>query len=209
MKKPTKKSVAPAAPGAESKSEVAIRAPSILRTTIKLRGISSLIMHAWSKKAIEMIEAKQQKKATGPKSAKVPLDEFNGARYIIDEDTDGIPAICLKNCAVEAGVTLGMQKTYLRKCFFVNPDGDELVPITCPEGPKMRTDMVRVGMGTADVRYRPEYKHWSLEVPVEFNSELISAHELLNLFENAGYSVGLGEWRPQKDGVHGRFKVEG
>jgi hypothetical protein len=104
MKKPTKKAAAAAAePATETKSEVAIRAPSIIRTTIRLRGISSLIMHAWSRKAIEMIEAKQQKKATGPKTAKVPLDEFNGARYVIDEETDGIPAICLKNCAVEAG----------------------------------------------------------------------------------------------------------
>ena len=88
MKKPTQKT---AASEAEAKSEVAIRAPAILRTTIKLRGISTLIMHAWSRKAIEMIEAKQQKKAVGPKTAKVPLDEFNGARYIIDEATDGMP----------------------------------------------------------------------------------------------------------------------
>jgi hypothetical protein len=164
-------------------------------------------MHAWSQKAIGMIEAKQQKEVTGPKAAKDPKADFEGARYKIDEKTDGIPAIALKSCAVEAGMALGLKKTDLRKSFFVCPDGEELVPIICPGGPVMNKAMVRVGMGVADVRYRPEYKGWSCVVPVEFNAELISAEALVNLFDNAGYSVGIGEWRPQKDGPHGRFRV--
>ena len=198
----------PAEPEGGSPVNVTIRPLNIQRTTIKIVGTSSLIMHAWSKKAIAMIAAKQQKKATGPKAAKDPQADFEGARYRVDDEHDGIPAIAVKSCAVEAGMALGLKKTDLRKSFFVSPDGEELVPITCPGGPVMKEDMVRVGMGVADIRYRPEYKNWSCEIPVEFNAELISAEELVNLFDNAGYSVGLGEWRPQRDGIHGRFRVD-
>lgn len=205
MSAPKKPVSAP--PQAPESRDVTILPLAILRTTIKIKGTSSLIMHAWSNKAIEMIEAKQQKKAVGAKAARNPEADFNNARYRIDEKTDGIPAICLKSCAVEAGVALGIHKTHLRKSFFVCPDGEELVPIICPGGPRMRRDMVRIGMGTADVRYRPEYVDWSCVVPIEFNRNLISAEELFNLFDNAGYAIGLGEWRPQKDGPHGRFRV--
>lgn len=155
-----------------------------------------------------MIADKQGKKATGPKSAKVPEDDFNLARYRINESVDGIPSVALKSCAVEAGVALGVFKTHLRKSFFVCPDGEELVPIICQGGPTMRRDMVRIGMGTADIRYRPEYKNWSCSFVVEFNQDMISAEQLFNLFDVAGYSVGLGEWRPEKDGPHGRFRIE-
>jgi len=194
-------------PGGENPIEVTIRPLNLQRTTIKIRGISTLIMHAWSQKAIKMIEDKQQKKATGPRKAKDPQADFESARYRIDKNTDGIPAIALKACAVEAGVLLGLKKTNLRKSFFVGPDGEELIPIIVAEEPAMRRDMVRVGMGTSDVRYRPEYKDWSCEIPIEFNADAISADQLVNLFDQGGYSVGVGEWRPEKDGTHGRFRV--
>lgn len=187
--------------------DVMIRPLRIMRTEIFVRGTHPLIMHAWNPKAIEMMESKQQKKATGPRKAKDPEEEFQGARYKIDEKTDGIPAIAIKSCAVEAGTSLGLHKTDLRKSFFVCPDGEELVPIICPKGPEMKRDMVRVGMGTADVRYRPMYRNWSCKFTVEYNQDLISAEQLFNLFDHAGYSVGLGEWRPQKNGPFGRFRV--
>jgi hypothetical protein len=33
----------------------------------------------------------------------------------------------------------------------------------------MREDMVRIGMGTADIRYRGEFPEWSVDVPLRFN----------------------------------------
>jgi|WetSurMetagenome_2_1015567.scaffolds.fasta_scaffold83102_2 hypothetical protein len=216
---PTKKSrqpetspdgAVPSAPQEDSpapETKVFIKPLNIFRTSLYLKGTHPLIMHAWSQKAITMIEDKQMKKVRGARPAKDPREEFEGARYKIDESTDGVPAVSLKSCAVEAGVALDIHKTLLRKSFFVCPDGEELVPILCPGGPVMRRDQVRIGMGTADLRYRPEYKLWGLVVPVEFNLDLISLDQLANLFDHAGYSVGLGEWRPQRNGPFGRFRV--
>ena len=82
----------------------------------------------------------------------------------------------------------------------------ELVAI---EGePSMREDMVRVGMGTADLRYRPEFKSWSISLPIEYNADAITLEQIVNLVNLAGFGVGIGEWRPERDGQYGMFHAE-
>jgi hypothetical protein len=178
----------------------------VVQTVIEVEGLpgSELITHKWSEKAKEQMRIKQTGSASPGKTFKVPEEDFNGARYIDAEGRDCIPALAFKNAAVEAGVAVGVFKTTLRKAFFVR---GELLPIIGP-APKMREDMVRVGQGTADLRYRPAYSPWACKVPVEFNPRLISLEQLVNLFDNAGYSVGICEWRPEKDGQSGRFRVK-
>jgi hypothetical protein len=71
----------------------------------------------------------------------------------------------------------------------------------------MREDMVRVGMGTADIRYRGEFKQWFTTIAVKYNANVMSAEQILNLMQTAGFAVGVGEWRPERDGQFGRFHV--
>lgn len=187
-----------------------------IQTTVEVRGISPLIVHAWGKKAKEMMRQKQQKLASRAKEAKNPVEDFNESRYRNDRGEDCLPVIAFKSCAVEAGLLAGVFKTVLRKAFFVGRAGEDLVPIMNPatgkpygeeDPPTMREDMVRVGQGVADMRYRAEYRDWYVQIPVEFNPRIISAEQLMNLFDNAGYSIGVCEWRPEKDGQFGRFRV--
>jgi len=71
----------------------------------------------------------------------------------------------------------------------------------------MREDMVRVGMGVADIRYRPQFDPWAAKVRIAFNAAAISPEQIANLLDIAGFGVGVGEWRPEKDGSFGRFHV--
>jgi hypothetical protein len=95
-----------------------------------------------------------------------------------------------------------MFKTDARATFHI--DG-ELVKIDGE--PEPREDMVRVGMGTADIRYRGEFKNWSTTFTIRYNASVLSAEQIVNLFNAAGFGVGIGEWRPQKSGSYGRFHV--
>ena len=195
-----------AAPG----KETTIVVPKMTLATVELtlNGISPLIMHAWSEKAKRMMREKQAKAATRAREIRNPEEEFNQARYLDEKKRDCIPAIAFKCAAVEAGVLVGVFKTLLRKAFFVGKPGQELIPIVSKSGPRMREDMVRVGMGSSDLRYRPEYLDWSVKVPVTFNPLMISADQLVNLFQNAGYFVGIGENRPETSGnQYGQFQV--
>ena len=58
--------------------------------------------------------------------------------------------------------------------FFVKADCEETQLVRIIAESRMRTDMVRVGMGSADVRYRPEYPEWSATLTIEFNAGMIS-----------------------------------
>jgi hypothetical protein len=62
-------------------------------------------------------------------------------------------------------------------------------------------------MGAADIRYRAEYPTWHTKVVVRFNANVLSPEQILNLLNTGGFAVGVGEWRPEKDGAYGMFHV--
>ena len=72
---------------------------------------------------------------------------------------------------------------------------------------QMRQDMVTVGMGSADIRFRGQIEAWELEFFIEYDADILSAEQVLNLLQRAGFSQGLGEWRPEKNGDNGTFTV--
>lgn len=190
---------------------------NIEQLQIRLIGDSPLVVHAWSEKAKEMMRQTQQKKAKRAKEARDPWADFCESLYWIsdkpvkptEKDVQkavfGFPSIGFKTAAVDACSHVdGVTKVEARGAFHV--DG-ELVAI---EGhPKMREDMVRVGMGTADLRYRGEFFPWSVTLNIRHNANVLSAEQLVNLFNTAGFAIGVGEHRPQRDGSWGLFHVAG
>lgn len=62
-------------------------------------------------------------------------------------------------------------------------------------------------MGTADLRYRAEYVDWWARILVKYNTNVLSEAQILNLLNTGGFAVGVGEWRPERDGDYGRFHV--
>ena len=64
-------------------------------------------------------------------------------------------------------------------------------------------------MGTADIRYRAEFKKWKATLTIRYNAHVISTEQIINLYHVAGFSIGIGDWRPQKEGSHGMFHVAG
>jgi len=73
--------------------------------------------------------------------------------------------------------------------------------------PQMRENIVRLNGKTADLRYRAEFLQWESSFVVRYNDAAISAEQIYNLFQIAGFSVGVGEWRPEKNGQFGMFEI--
>jgi len=196
-----------------------IELPPLNIQTLKLTliGDSPLIVHAWSPKALKQMADKQQKKATAGREAKDPWADFCGSMYWLSDRPEkpteadveaarfGFPAIAFKAAAVTACTSIGgVTKVAARQAFHVE---GEMVEIKAPSPPSMREDVTRVGMGVADLRYRGEWQAWSVELLVKFNGNLMSAEQVVSLFDTAGFAVGIGEWRPERDGPYGRFHV--
>jgi hypothetical protein len=193
-------------PMARAKTEVVtLPTPDLRMATIRIIGTSALISHKWSEKAKKEMLDKQMKKATKKKEAKNPERDYQESLYHLPDGGHGFPAIAFKSAAVTACSQIdGMTKVLARGAFHVL---GELVPI---EGePQMREDMVRIGMGVADIRYRGEFTEWACDVPIQYNASVISLEQLINLFQYAGFAVGIGEWRPEKNGNYGMFRIAG
>lgn len=175
------------------------------KAVIKVKSTSSLITHPFGQKALKSIQDKQGGKAKSAKhDVRDPQQEYHDSMYIKDDGSFGFPAIGFKSAVVTAANDAGIQKVLARRAFHVV--GDELVTI---EGePVMRTDRVTIGMGTTDIRYRAEFKEWTADIPIEFNEGVISLEQLANLFRIAGFGVGVGEWRPERNGIHGTWEVD-
>lgn len=171
---------------------------------ILLIGDSPLIMHKWSEKAKKEMLDKQMKVAKKGRDAKDPQRDFEDSIYHHPDGGYGFPSVAFKNAAVSAcRFTDGTKMTVARGAFHVE---GEFVKIEGAE-PSPREDMVRVGMGTADIRYRAEFKGWRANVKLSYNKHALSSAQIVNLFNLAGFGVGIGEWRPEKDGQFGRFHV--
>lgn len=206
---------------AATKSDVAIELPALQigLMEVTLIGDSPLIVHAWSEKARKEMLDKHMKKPKGPKEAKDPVADFEATRYRLADGGDGFPSVAFKAAAVTAGTSVsGLTKIQARQAFHVLGEDADIkgtfdgaksrVNLVRIEGkPEIREDMVRVGMGTADIRYRAEFPVWRAKVLVRYNKNVLSESQILNLLNTAGFAVGVGEWRPEKDGQYGLFHV--
>ena len=190
----------------EQTAEKTIELPRLNLKTIEITvvGDSPLICHAWDAKTKRQMLDKQMKVAKQAKEAKDPQAAYEASLYH-DEDGDlAFPAVAFKSAAVDACSHIeGVTKVEARGAFHI--DGD-MVKI---EGqPSMREDMVRVGMGTADIRFRGEFRKWSATFAIRYNANVLSDQQIVNLFNTAGFAIGVGEWRPQKNGSMGMFHVK-
>lgn len=184
--------------------------PKFMRVRVRARGDSTFLSHRFGEAARAAIRDKQAKVAKkGGRPKREPERDFHESIYWVDEGKTrcGIPAAAFKKAMVRAANDAGMKMTDARRWFFVRgcEDNPRLVAIE-DAAPALREDTVTVGMGT-DLRYRAEFSAWAATVEVEFDDTLISAEQLVNLLNRAGFSVGVGDWRPEKDGDHGRFEV--
>ena len=208
---------------------IEIRPIEIKKVTIRIVGDTPLIMHAWSEKAKRMMLEAQMGVAKGKKKeAKNPVDDFirsmywltpmpedgtmesfeeaiaNGARF-------GFPVTAFKQAAISAAYRMGWakDKMSMRGAFFIDSDENGMIEIHS-DTPEMREDMVKVGMGTADIRYRGEFKNWYADLAISYNANgQYSLENIVNIINAGGYVCGVGEWRPERDGQNGMFHVAG
>lgn len=204
------------------KEEVGIVLPplDIRLMEVTIVGDSPLIVHAWSEKAKREMLDKQMKKAKHAKEPKDPRADFEASLYRLG-DGYGFPSIGFKAAAVTACTSVaGITKVAARQAFHIL--GEDIDVVGAFDGtsarlnlvriygcePSMREDMVRVGMGTADLRYRGEFSDWKANLTVRYNANVLSEAQILNIINVAGFAVGVGEWRPEKDGMNGMFHVQ-
>lgn len=215
---------------------ITIKPVERLTAEITIVGDTPLIVHAWSEKAKkEILDNQQGKKKGTKKEYRNPVAEFIRSMYWLDgmpEITEGakeeeceiifnnaiangarfgFPAVAVKAAAVGAAYRQGYtkSKTQPNGAFYVTGITDrEFIEIKS-DTPVLREDMVTIGMGTADLRYRGEFRNWSAKIRIEYIKDgVFTLENIINMINLGGFCCGLGEWRTEKGGLSGSFHVE-
>lgn len=205
-----------------------IRPLEIKSIPIRIVGDTPLIVHAWSEKAKKMmLDAQTGATKTKAKEKRDPFDDFINSLYWLEgmpeESTPeafakavkngakwGFPVGAFKQAGNSAAYRMSWVKNQmqLRGAYFLKTEWGDMAEIK-GSVPEMREDMVRIGMGSADLRYRGEFRQWYIDMILEYNaSGGLSLEQIINVLNCGGYVTGVGEWRPEKDGSNGRYHVE-
>lgn len=184
--------------------------------SVPILGTAPLIVHNWSAKAKQqMLDKMQGKKKIV--TIRDPEADYQASRYRIfnedGEDGDGFPVLGFKAATIggaryyDKSVTM----TMLKQCLFfrgITTKGDpqQLVPIIGV--PEMREDVVRISMGSTDLRYRATFPEWEANLTVTYVTALLSRNSVLSLIDAGGLGVGVGEWRPQRSGEYGTYCID-
>lgn len=204
----SKGELATAAP--EEGAVVQLEAVALEGLVVPIVGTSPLIQHRWSEKAKrEMLDNMTGRKS--PRQMKAPQAEYEAALYRFADGGYGMPA------GAFLGATIGAARffpkltmTLLRQLVFVAGDvgaDGEILCLLSGDGPHMREDVVRVQRGT-DLRYRPQWTTWSTELRLTYVKSMISRSSVLSLVDAGGLGVGVGEWRPERKGTFGTYRID-
>jgi hypothetical protein len=192
--------------------EAEIQIDRIGRETIHVPiiGVTPLIVHRFSEKEKrKMLDNARGRKS--PKEAKDPQAEYEAAFYRLADGSCCMPSLAFKKATVGAARFYGKSVTMegLKQQVFISGEpGDDGRAMTRIEGePEMREDAVRVGQGGGDLRYRPMFREWSAVLEVTYVTSMLTRDSILSIVD-AGGSVGVGEWRPERNGDSGLYRID-
>lgn len=206
----------------EENKEIILKPIQIKKVKITIRGKSPLVVNNFSEKSKQQIIDAQMKK-TKTKELRNPVEDFMRACYwLTPMPTEftmesfeealkegakfGFPSKGIKASVVSGAYRNGASKdkVSLYGAFFIP---EELIEIKYKEI-SMREDYVRIAHGGTDVRFRPEFKDWTMTFEMEYNENTYSLEQLINFINLGGFSCGLGEMRVEKGGNFGSYEVE-
>lgn len=189
--------------GKEYQMSVSIQNVSVLSITLEVTGTSPLLQNKFNQKTIEQMLRKHMGLPTNREN-KIPAEVIENATV---RNADGVVCmlpVCFKKAMLTASTQIkGLKKTQLRSAIFI--EGKSIVIDYSRMCPQM--DMVRTsGMNKQpDIRFRPRFEDWKACLTISF-PENIPPQTVVDLLNRSG-TVGIGEWRPEKDGTFGTYNV--
>ena len=202
--------------------QVVIPEIQIKIASIRIEGSSPLIVHKFSEKARKEILDKCMQKAKAGKEPKNPVMEFMQSLHWLtpmpEEYTEaafeaalaagarfGFPATGVKQSAVSAAYRAGLTKDKVSVYGAFHIVSGELVEI---QGiPRIREDYAVINNGAPEIRYRAEFPEWEMYFDIKYNAAVFSLEQIVTFFNFGGFAVGVGDWRIEKGGVFGAYKV--
>lgn len=203
-----------------AKPILTITPPNMAVIKFFIEGTAPLMVAKFSQKAINAIKEAHETGSASKTRKKREARDFEadalGARHLSFDGWDGVNASSFRNAAIDACRAAGFVMTRAKLCIFCEADGydiesnEPLVRIIAAE-PTTSTMAVRNASGVMDLRARPMWPEWKMEVRIRFDQDILTQQDIVNLMARVGMQVGIGEGRPfgrEGSGIgYGLFKI--
>lgn len=177
---------------------------------VEIKGTAPLLVHRFT-------EQSESEKAT--RRVKVgrtdPREEAKNNAYIAEDGTFYVSAFSIPNCMANAGSNHKMRGSRKTLRFIV------------PSAVMMRQDTITILNGNAPapdfevdsrpvtipatkgkiMRHRPRFNEWNMKFNLHINDNMLALDDAHMLLNEAGQTVGIGDFRPEKRGPFGTFLV--
>jgi len=199
---------------------VQIRRLNFVELALVLEGTSPLMQARFSAKSMQAMKSKMEAGSTAKKGkvreARDFDQDFQNAMHISSDGWVGVPAASLRNACIDVCRMVGFKMTHAKMSIFFAADGNDKVDgqplIRLDAGKPEKTEMaVRNSTGVCDIRVRPMWRKWKLNVVLKYDADQFTAEDVVNLLSRAGQQCGIGEGRPfskMSNGMgYGTFQV--
>ena len=206
---------------AKKSSTITVSAPKINTLAFKLVGTAPFVQARFSQKAKMAMMGKMQEGSTARGKKVREARDFDqdcmDAMHIGMDGKAGVPAGAFRAAMISACRLVGFKMTIAKLSVFVEADTFDRVdgvPLVHLNGDWERLDMhVRNATGVVDVRVRPMWREWNINLRVSYDADQFTDRDVANLLLRAGMQVGIGEGRPDSKSStglgFGTFKIEG
>lgn len=171
------------------------------KINVKVEGISPLLMNRFRDKSIDS----ESKKRTGS----MEKGDIEDKLYQI-EGKNYIPAVYFRNSLVESSKQfkiIGKGKSTYSKLVGATVEViPEMIPLNESYEAFKIAGVNPMTKGRMMVT-RPRFNKWSAEFQIILNDDGIPKSVMNEILEQSGHYVGIGDWRPEKKGMFGKFMV--
>ncbi len=169
---------------------------------VSVKGITPLLMNRFRDTALEG----KSKKVTGART-EMPIED----KLYLYEGKPHIPAIYFRNSLVEASkqfkITGKGKSTYSRLIGATIDITPEFISIKPEKYDTYRVAAVNPMTKGRMMISRPRFTEWEASFNIIINDDSVPVDVINEVLEQAGRYVGIGDWRPEKKGMHGKFMI--
>lgn len=178
--------------------------------SVRIQGVTPLLMNRFSEEAELQVSSGRSKVGVGKQAT--PREAAAKKAYTLPDGTLYIPGPNIFSCMIQAGKfhKVGKSKLTTTRSSLL-PAGVTLQEIACPLDTKdFEVDsrsVVIPATGGRVMAHRPRLDKWSVAFTLEVDDSMFDASLIREVLDDAGSKVGLGDFRPDRKGPFGRFKV--
>lgn len=188
----------------KGKNAVGVHKLDKKRIQVPVQGVTPLLMEKMDPRVAKTYDKKKSHK-TVKEDTRSEKEKVQDKIHHTEDGNIGFPAAGFKQGMVEVAPNLDLYKKTVRGSVRVVGN---IIPIDYEEQTVNEAIGKTAGRSQSPrLILRPEFRNWKCTLEIMYDAGSISAEQIVNLLNHAGFHMGLGGWRPQCDGSYGQYEV--